>query len=114
MENSIFRILKPHCRNTLIIKRTFYEPFRSQYPVVYDKPIDKHEKLTSLRKAYDLFKSNCKLFIQEIRDGFSIYPRDFTTNEIDAVWKFNGTQQSLDQWIVNSDKNYHHGYSTAK
>ncbi|XP_033303901.1 complex I intermediate-associated protein 30, mitochondrial [Bombus bifarius] len=116
MKNSIFRILKPHCRNTLIIKRTFYEPFRSQYPVVYDKPIDKQENLTSsqkLRKAYDLFKSDCKLFIREIWDSLSIYPCNFAVNEINAVWKFDGTQKSLDQWIVNSDKDYHHGYSTA-
>lgn len=116
MKNSIFRILKPHCRNTLIIKRTFYEPFRSQYPVVYDKPIDKQENLTSLqklRKSYDLFKSNCKLFIREIWDNYSIYPCNFAANEINAVWKFDGTQKSLDQWIVNSDKDYHHGYSTA-
>ncbi|XP_050589579.1 complex I intermediate-associated protein 30, mitochondrial [Bombus affinis] len=117
MENSIFRILKLRCRNTLIIKRTFFEPFRSQYPVVYDKPIDKHKKLTSsqkLRKVYDLFKSNCKLFIQEIWDNYSIYPCNFAVNEINTIWKFDGTQKSLDQWIVNSDKDYHHGYSAAK
>ncbi|CAK9813306.1 Complex I intermediate-associated protein 30, mitochondrial [Anthophora quadrimaculata] len=31
-----------------------------------------------------------------------------------VVWKFDGTEKSLDQWIVNCDCDYGHGYSTAK
>lgn len=117
MEKIIFRILKPHCRNSLVIKRKFFEPYRSLYPVIYDKRPESPKNLTflqQLRSSYDLLKRETKLFLEELKAGFYILPRDFVVDEIDTVWKFDGTQNSLDQWIVNCDRDYHHGYSTAK
>ncbi|KAK9294386.1 hypothetical protein QLX08_010982 [Tetragonisca angustula] len=117
MEKIIFRILRPHCRNSLVIKRTFYEPYRSSYPEIYDKKPESPKNLTflqQLRSSYDLLKSETKLFLEELKEGFYLLPKNFAVDEIDTVWKFDGTQKSLDQWIVNCDKDYHHGYSTAK
>lgn len=117
MEKSIFRLLKSYFRNSLIIKRTFYQDYKSDQPV-YDRIMsDDFKNLSIFQKIERIcctYKDECKLFIKEVLQGYSIYPHKFTVNEIDIVWKFDGTQKSLDQWIVNSDSDYNFGYSKAK
>ena len=65
-------------------------------------------------KIYYTYKNECKLFIHESFQNYSIYPQQLIEDEVDIVWKFDGSQKSLDQWIVNSDSDYKHGYSSAK
>ncbi|XP_006616637.2 complex I intermediate-associated protein 30, mitochondrial [Apis dorsata] len=114
MEKSIFRLLKSYFKNSLTIKR-FYKEYKSDHPVfdrrIEDKNLSFFQKI---EKVYCTCRDECKLFIHETLQKYSIYPNKFTVNEIDIVWKFDGSQKSLDQWIVNSDSDYGHGYSSAK
>ncbi|PBC33826.1 complex I intermediate-associated protein 30, mitochondrial [Apis cerana] len=116
MEKSIFRLLKSYFRNSLTIKR-FYKDYKSDQPI-YDRITEDDFKNLSffqkIERIYCMYKDECKLFIREALQNYSIYPRKFIENEIDIVWKFDGSQKSLDQWIVNSDSDYKYGYSSAK
>lgn len=116
MEKSIFRLLKSYFRNSLTIKR-FYKDYKSDQPI-YDRTTEDDFKNLSffqkIERIYCMYKDECKLFIREALQNYSIYPRKFIENEIDIVWKFDGSQKSLDQWIVNSDSDYKYGYSSAK
>lgn len=113
MEKIIFHTLKPRVTNSLVIKRTFFEPPRAGYPVIYDKSSKNLSVLERLRKACSEFKGECKLFIKEIQHS-RLYPPIIVADKTDIIWKFDKAQKSLDQWIVNCDGDYHHGFSTAK
>ncbi|XP_017793684.1 PREDICTED: complex I intermediate-associated protein 30, mitochondrial [Habropoda laboriosa] len=110
----MFPFLNPRLRILLINKRTIFEPPRSGYPVVYDKPPENLRFLARFRRACQEWKSEWNLYIQEFKAKLTLNPKCFVQNEDDIIWKFDGTKKSLDQWIVNSDQDYSHGYSTAK
>lgn len=116
MEKSIFHLLKSYFRNSLTIKR-FYKDYKSDQQI-YDKIAEDDFKNLSffkkIEKIYYTYKNECKLFIHESFQNYSIYPQQLIEDEVDIVWKFDGSQKSLDQWIVNSDSDYKHGYSSAK
>ncbi|XP_076756898.1 complex I intermediate-associated protein 30 [Xylocopa sonorina] len=109
----MFRTLKPHKTASLVIKRTIYEHHNAGYSPVYHKPPEQLTFLQRLRRACSEFKDEYKLFKQELRSSYGLHSTIVPPYEHDIVWKFDGTQKSLDRWIVNSDKDYNHGYSIA-
>lgn len=113
MKTAMFRVLKPQKTVSLIIKRTFEEERNAGYAPVYHKPSEQLTFLQRLRKACSELKGEFKLFKQELRHNWSRQSTIAPPYEHDIVWKFDGTQKSLDQWIVNSDKDYNHGFSSA-
>ncbi|CAL7951120.1 unnamed protein product [Xylocopa violacea] len=113
MKTAMFRLLKPHKGASLIIKRTFHESPNSGYSPMYHKPPKDLTFLQRLRRACSEFKEELKLWKQELRCHYSLHSAIVPPYELDIVWKFDGTQKSLDQWIVNSDKDYNHGFSIA-
>ncbi|OAD56813.1 putative complex I intermediate-associated protein 30, mitochondrial, partial [Eufriesea mexicana] len=44
----------------------------------------------------------------------AVFKSEIITDKTNIIWKFRETEKPLDQWIVNCDGDYHHGYSTAK
>lgn len=117
MEKSIFHLLKSYFRNSLTRFKRFYKDYKSDQQI-YDKIAEDDFKNLSffkkIEKIYYTYKNECKLFIHESFQNYSIYPQQLIEDEVDIVWKFDGSQKSLDQWIVNSDSDYKHGYSNAK
>lgn len=121
----MFRSLNPYFSTFIINKRRFhtnnclfniYETPKSGYPVVHDEPpITKNKSfLEKLKIAFDLFKSDYKLLAQEIKDMLHLHPTTTIPNEEKVIFKFDGTEKSLKQWIVNYDSVYKEGFSTAK
>ncbi|CAK9808887.1 Complex I intermediate-associated protein 30, mitochondrial [Anthophora plagiata] len=70
-----------------------------------------NRKFKKIRKEW---KGEWEKHVQQLREKFNPHMKFIAPNEDDVVWKFNGTTNSLDQWVVNCDRDYGHGYSTAK
>ncbi|XP_078034342.1 complex I intermediate-associated protein 30 [Augochlora pura] len=94
----------------------FWEPERSNYPVVYDD-VEKRKNLSLLER----FKARCRdfkvestLLLKEMRNIFNIYPNMIIPDVEDVIWKFDGTLDSRKQWVLTCDSDYNEGFSTAK
>lgn len=118
----MLRTLNPYFRAFIINKRKFhtnnclfiYEKKKSGYPIIYDEPPITKDKsfIEKLKIAIDLFKEDFKIFVEEVRKSFRL-PMDIKDFE-EIILKFDGTERSLKQWIVNYDSVYNEGFSTAK
>ncbi|XP_076234134.1 complex I intermediate-associated protein 30 [Calliopsis andreniformis] len=107
----------PNKRNLHTNNCLYYnEPKRSNYPVVYDRPPkdENFSLLGRLREGWKNVKEEFSLLAHEIRDGYTLHKSVVIPNEDVVVWKFDGTEKSLDQWIVTCDSDYNEGFSTAK
>lgn len=120
----MFRPLNSYFRTFVINKRRFhtnnclydvYESPRSGYPLIYDEPPITKDKnfLERLKIKYNIFKDNCKLFGEELWDKY-YGVRTVSPYEENVMFKFDGSEKSLKQWIVNYDAVYNEGFSTAK
>lgn len=115
MLKEVLSVLKPRLTSSLIVKRSFYEHPRESFPKVYHKPPPNLTFLEKLRLAAREFRGEFKLLYKELREDYSfLHTTHIVPNEDDVVWKFDGTEKSVDQWIVNCDRDYSVGYSIAK
>nr|XP_012150092.1 PREDICTED: probable complex I intermediate-associated protein 30, mitochondrial isoform X2 [Megachile rotundata] len=121
----MLRPLNSYFRTFIINKRRFhtnnclyevYERPRSGYPLVYDEPpITKDKSFREkLKIGYNIFKNDCNLFAQEVRAKFGYGVTAVSPFEENVIFKFDGTEKSLKEWIVNYDSVYNEGFSTAK
>lgn len=93
----------------------FWEPKRSGYPEIHDI-VKKEEKdlslLGRLKAGCRDIKKECSLFMSEMR--FSLYQTEILPDCEDILWKFDGTEDCRNKWIVTCDSDYNEGFSTAK
>ena len=102
-----------HTSNRLLY---FYEPKDSGFKEVYDNPPPEKNLslLGRLREGYQQFKFESSLLAKEARDVFRLHKTFHLPNENHIVWKFDGSDKCLNQWVTTCDQDYKQGFSTAK
>ncbi|XP_076657200.1 complex I intermediate-associated protein 30 [Halictus rubicundus] len=94
----------------------FWEPKRSNYPVIHDI-VKKEEKLSllgRLKAGCRDIKGELSLFLTEMRDLFRIHHTEILPDAKEILWKFDGTEDCRNKWILSCDSDYNQGFSTAK
>ncbi|CAK9822748.1 Complex I intermediate-associated protein 30, mitochondrial [Anthophora retusa] len=106
----MFRLLKPRLSISSINKRTFYEQRNvrlKEEEWIFSKIF---RRLQIVKKVW---KDEWDKHVRDIPNIAKITKEFSQPNQEDVVWKFDGTAKSLEQWIVNCDRDWHYGYSTA-
>lgn len=107
----MFRLLKPRLSISSINKRTFYDPPKIRLEEEEWMFLKLFKKLQMISKTV---KEGLEKHAEEIRNMPEIHRQFSQLNQEEVVWKFDGTEKSLDQWVVNCDHDWNYGYSTAK
>lgn len=69
--------------------------------------------IKKIRDGLKELKSEIKLWSEEVKEHFESDPvMIFRPGETDVAWKFD-SENSLNQWIVTSDKDNNEGYSSC-
>ncbi|XP_033334060.2 complex I intermediate-associated protein 30 [Megalopta genalis] len=93
-----------------------WEPYKQDYPIKYDV-VEKPKKLSvlgRLKAGCNALKREGSLFLKEMRDVFRVHPTMIVPEVEDVIWKFDGTKECRNQWVLSCDSDYNEGYSTAK
>ena len=96
----------------------FYEPEDKEgYRIKSDKELE-WEKLSYWEKVKEelkLWKREFKFAAREFKHHCLVGPLLITRDdEVDVVFRFNGSKEEMDKWVVTTDKDHNLGYSTAK
>ncbi|KAF2894978.1 hypothetical protein ILUMI_11211 [Ignelater luminosus] len=74
---------------------------------------EKPSKTQIVREGLKELKTEIALWSQEVKEHFEFDPNMiFRPGETDIVWQF-GSQDSLNEWVVTSDKDHNEGYSSC-
>lgn len=74
---------------------------------------EKPSKTQIVREGLKELKTEIALWSQEVKEHFEFDPNMiFRPGETDIMWQF-GTQESLGEWVVTSDKDHNEGYSSC-
>lgn len=79
----------------------------------YKSNLQKPSTTKMIREGLKELKQEIKLWSEEVKEHFESDPvMVFRPGETDIIWKF-GNQESLNNWIVTSDKDHNEGYSNC-
>ncbi|KAK0087128.1 hypothetical protein PV325_001737 [Microctonus aethiopoides] len=87
---------------------------KSGYPFKSDYLEEPKTVLERIREGYSQLKHELWLFKEEVKDSLHMDPiMILRPGEVDVVWKFDGNPETLDNWVISTDRDYHDGRSYA-
>lgn len=102
--------IKKNCIHTTSVLSTFWEPYEKGGYKDNREPLS---KLESIRQGLKELKSEIALWKDEMKDRLENDPiLVYRPGETDIQWQFN-TEDSLNTWVVTSDKSNNEGFSTC-
>ncbi|XP_012255267.2 complex I intermediate-associated protein 30, mitochondrial [Athalia rosae] len=104
---------RQHVTAPLARQMSFWEKDRrGGYP---STSTEKRSEFWHIRNGLSLLGDELRLFKREVIERFENDPvLLYRENEIDVVWRFDGDEKSLSNWIVTADSDNGEGYSNCR